>query len=719
MAWTAIPDELLHRKQWVCWRYEEIATGKPTKVPYTIGGYKASSTSPRDWYTFDDAVEAAGRFDGIGFVFTEDDPYCGVDLDDCLTEEGDLKDWAKPIAEHFDGTYNEISPSGRGIKYICKAINPLDRGRKVPVKDGAVELYDRGRFFTLTGRARGMGGEIQRRQPEVDWLAGEYLKPRENLRGAAVTGPVEIDRDERVRRASRYLAKIDPAISGSGGHSVTFRAACSLVIGFDLSPDDAFALLASEYNPRCEPPWSEKELRHKVDSANKQTEPRGGLLANFEMDSGVDLSALIGVERSDDFSDEDFCLGMVPESGLLREVYDFYSQLAQRRSHVMGLAVAVGFCEVLFGRRISSHTDLRTNDYNVIMAPTNCGKEACEKTITKIFEAVDPAHKFIIPPDVQSGNGLLAAIAECRCCIWLSDEFGKVLASVLDKKQRNPYQAQIATHLLKLYGKADGTYGGAAHSAGFKHRIIQPHFCVLGLTTGSTLFESVGAPNVSDGLFGRIAFWPVQDRPPRRRMVKVSVPGELVGRVSEWMAWNPGGNLGAEHPDPATIEMEPDALRRWESHSEAIDSRMDEESETRNAVWGRVAARSMKLAMVHRASRLETDPGAANWDLVTIEMKDIEWGIAMANWLARISCELIAEKFVDCTAVHLLDLIRGALATQEEVRVRTVARSSRLITTGDVMSAAKELQRRGEAILEKTPTKGRPRWVIRRAKRRF
>ena len=31
--------------------------------------------------------------------------------------------------------------------------------------------------------------------------------------------------------------------------------------------DRALAILAAEYNPRCDPPWSEKELRHKVNQA--------------------------------------------------------------------------------------------------------------------------------------------------------------------------------------------------------------------------------------------------------------------------------------------------------------------------------------------------------------------------------------------------------------------------------------------------------------------
>lgn len=81
-----------------------------------------------------------------------------------------------------------------------------------------------------------------------------------------------------LRRASAYLARVPGAISGSGGHDQTWAAALAVVRGFGLSEDDAYGLLASEYNPRCVPPWGEKELRHKVASAHRDaTVPEGYL----------------------------------------------------------------------------------------------------------------------------------------------------------------------------------------------------------------------------------------------------------------------------------------------------------------------------------------------------------------------------------------------------------------------------------------------------------
>jgi hypothetical protein len=66
-----------------------------------------------------------------------------------------------------------------------------------------------------------------------------------------------------VERARRYAARIEPAIAGQHGDLHTFRVCCRIVRGFALSDDDALAVL-SEWNLRCEPPWSERELRNKI-----------------------------------------------------------------------------------------------------------------------------------------------------------------------------------------------------------------------------------------------------------------------------------------------------------------------------------------------------------------------------------------------------------------------------------------------------------------------
>jgi len=80
-------------------------------------------------------------------------------------------------------------------------------------------------------------------------------------------------------QARRYLASIPPAVSGQGGHNQTFSAACALVWGFELSELDAMSLLR-EWNMSCQPPWSDAELVHKVQTVHTTAhqKPRGHLI---------------------------------------------------------------------------------------------------------------------------------------------------------------------------------------------------------------------------------------------------------------------------------------------------------------------------------------------------------------------------------------------------------------------------------------------------------
>lgn len=81
-----------------------------------------------------------------------------------------------------------------------------------------------------------------------------------------------------VDRARAFLQCVDPAVAGQQGDLRTFRICCRIVRGFDLSDDEAVRAL-SEWNARCEPPWSERELRQKVMNARRYgREPQGGLL---------------------------------------------------------------------------------------------------------------------------------------------------------------------------------------------------------------------------------------------------------------------------------------------------------------------------------------------------------------------------------------------------------------------------------------------------------
>jgi hypothetical protein len=212
-----VPDSLAELDQWIVWRYEKHDDGKPRKVPYQINGNLASSTDPKTWRSFDEALRTwqqdPRRWSGIGFVFSADDPFCGIDLDNCLEDTDDLaiKPWARSIIETFSDCYIEISPGGHGLHIFCKATLP-GNGKKVAVEDGAVEMYDRGRYFTVTGRAYAddLGNGVEDHQKDVEELyrrlSGDRPGPKADLYNTP--NVAKGDRhDYLVSVAAQYAAK--------------------------------------------------------------------------------------------------------------------------------------------------------------------------------------------------------------------------------------------------------------------------------------------------------------------------------------------------------------------------------------------------------------------------------------------------------------------------------------------------------------------------------
>lgn len=194
-SYDAIPEELKQRPQWVVWR---LQNGK--KIPFTPGAWSngpvgASHSKPNTWRSFADALKAytasqrsKSPFDGIGFVFSADDPFCGLDFDDCIDASGQIAPGVQMLLDELH-TYAEISQSGRGVKAIVRAKLPA-----AGIRGGAYELYDQRRFFALTGRAVEQNiRTLANGQAVIDRLAAGHTNKASGLADSQAGQPAGID----------------------------------------------------------------------------------------------------------------------------------------------------------------------------------------------------------------------------------------------------------------------------------------------------------------------------------------------------------------------------------------------------------------------------------------------------------------------------------------------------------------------------------------------
>jgi putative DNA primase/helicase len=169
-----LPEELKALCQWLVWRLE-TRNNEPTKVPYQSLNTqeRAESNNPATWSTFSEAwaaYQADSTLDGIGFVFSQSDPYAGTDLDKCVDENGDIAPWALAIIERLD-SYTEYSQSGKGL-HIIVASDTLPAGGR---KKGPIEAYPHGRYFCMTGNAlRGYEYIFDRTKAFAEWHAETF-----------------------------------------------------------------------------------------------------------------------------------------------------------------------------------------------------------------------------------------------------------------------------------------------------------------------------------------------------------------------------------------------------------------------------------------------------------------------------------------------------------------------------------------------------------------
>ena len=200
-----------------------------------------------------------------------------------------MKAWAEPIVEKLKPVaYGEVSPSGKGIKFWVRAKLPPEAKHKAYIVEDAdaIEAYNSGRYFTVTGKGK---GTIEDGQQVIDWLVKQYLNGElQGNRGLTTTDGVslrfpshrptqastsnlEIDylnasevikRIRESRQSAKFDALMQGNITGYGSQSEADLALCGVIGFWTQAPAVIDAIFRQSALMR--PKWDE---RHRGDKA--------------------------------------------------------------------------------------------------------------------------------------------------------------------------------------------------------------------------------------------------------------------------------------------------------------------------------------------------------------------------------------------------------------------------------------------------------------------
>ena len=250
-------------------------------VPHGVKDATKDAAKIHEWWTRQPDANVAIAC-GVG----DCGPYV-VDVD--APNGGHKHDGAAALAAAgivLPDTLTATTPNGgRHFYYGLQSPPPNERLKNCANVNGleGVDVRTSGGYIvappsTINGKAYAFLNWRGRRDMS-EFPAALYLKPKPetDTATAAQTSPRTAS-GNLIDRARLYLATCDAAISGQGGHNATLHAAHSLVVGFGLDDSTALGLLLCDYNPRCVPPWTEKELRHKLDSARANPQKPVGYL---------------------------------------------------------------------------------------------------------------------------------------------------------------------------------------------------------------------------------------------------------------------------------------------------------------------------------------------------------------------------------------------------------------------------------------------------------
>lgn len=612
-----IPLEMRQYDQWVNWRYEDRGDDKPTKVPYCSRDMTLASVSRTDtWSSFDQAVNGLNDSDGIGFMLSLADPYTIVDFDDTV----DPAIVQKMESMEADlNSYSEISPSGKGLHIVVKAV--LDRGRR----RGPFEFYSHKRFMTMTGHIY-RAESIKPAQAKLHEYMTKLGLDRDVFVSNAVSQPeIESDREVYDRAASatngqKFLGlwngQFDQWYDGDQS-----RADFALmdILGFysqnheqlarmfrmsglgrrkKAKRDDYVNTMIHRAMDNQIPHLDFGVLRSQLDE--KANNP----VLNANVQPKINGTHIAESERSVGNLVHDGAMSVPP--GRVGELAQtFYAQSIMPVKEI-AIISALGFFSGVAGRAWNTHTGTGLNLYLMLIAGSGKGKEQIGVNLDRITDHLQQTfiapnvNDYIGPGNPGSGQGMLRVFdnhpTNSIVSVW--DEFGRTLSRITSPKA-NGADSMIKDFLLKFFNKSGfgqsvkpTVYSDAERNTKTIH---SPAFTLIGESVPRVFYKSLDEHTISSGLLPRFLVIEYKGKRVNLNRAGASVPfddgllrhiGSVVGQATSII----------HSQTVAYVGFADGVEKAWSDHAQEITDYMNsQEDHPANDIWNRTAMHTLRI----------------------------------------------------------------------------------------------------------------------------
>ena len=599
-----IPAEFKAFPNFVLYRHEE-RDGKPTKVPYSPHGERRASVSdPATWSGFDQCVSIlpVSGADGIGFVLTRETDFVCIDLDP--TDDPVEQARQRSISDAFD-TYQEISPSGRGLHIWLRGSVPAGRRR------GCVEMYHSGRFMTMTGNVYkdapiAEGGEL------LQQLWAELGDTKLEL-GPEPSQEQNQSDEEVVEAASNAINGLKFNDLWLGEWQKYYRsqseadyAIIDMFAYYTQSREQIIRLFHKSrlgQRPKAfREDYCEKMITKSFDHQLPPIDMEGLKESMARQLMELREARLVKPpEVTQEIEKPTRANPYTPPPGLIGELAQYIYAASPRPVPEIALAGALALMAGVCGRSYNiSGTGL--NHYIFLLAKTGVGKESMGNGISKILSSIAPncieVVKFQGPSRIASPEALIKYLSKTsNCFLSVMGEFAETLKR-MSNDSRNPIQQGVKQMMLDLFNKSGkgAVLGSLIYSDKDKNtdQIIAPAFSILGEATPEKFYELLTDDMISEGLLPRFCIVEYQgERPPFNEkhleaVFPISVK-ELFGAIcSNALAMNNNNQV-------IDIQITPDAKEKFDEFDRKCDQLINEGVGAARELWNRGHIKALKL----------------------------------------------------------------------------------------------------------------------------